>query len=87
MATEGFKATYLVNGGSYTDVTAQSPGEMPGVTSGFITIKNREETYYELPETGGIGTAWYRAAGALVLAMGLAAAVKPGKEGRRRRPE
>lgn len=87
LATEGFKATYLVNGGSYTDVTAQSPGEMPGVTSGFITIKNQKETYYELPETGGIGTAWYRAAGALVLAMGLAAAVKPGKEGRRRRPE
>ena len=56
----------------YDDENDATVHDSGGITSGTITMTNREKEGYELPETGGAGTTLYTMAGLLLILISTA---------------
>ena len=70
--TKGGDYLYYIKESAENGFSLESTENNEGINSGIIKLVNRKHEYYELPDTGGVGTRPYKVAG---LALMLTSAV------------
>lgn len=69
--TQGTLYQYYIKEVTVPGYTVESYDNNEGITTGTITMTNKEVSGYELPETGGAGTIPYTMAGWMLILLGM----------------